>query len=211
MLSNDWLQPMPRSAAAEPDGKAIGVRGSAETLLGCRMVAVLKCMFDTRAFNLILDEGFPLESLKDRVTAYAAHVQRDEISNTKNLERRSALLQIFKDVVSASVPTDSLVLSVSRLGEARLGGERVIPTESAVWGVSRWGEAKWTGNDNLYTPIKTSLDTLNKRKPNNVQDALIGETSIKGGYVLVTDDTDLVKVTKGYGGTCASLEELLRQ
>lgn len=175
------------------------------------MDAVLKCMFDTRAFNLIIDKGFPLESLKDRVAAYATHVQRDEISNTRNPERRSALLHVFKEVVSESVPTGSVVLGVSRLGEACLGGERVVPTESAVWGVSRWGEAKWTADDNLYAPIKTSLDALNNGKRNNVQDALIAETSIKGGYVLVTDDTDLVEVTKGYGGKCVSLEELLRQ
>ncbi len=175
------------------------------------MDAVLKCMFDTRAFNLILDGGFPLESLKDRVVAYATQIQRDEISNTKNSERRSALLQVFKDVVSESVSTDSVVLGVSRLGEARLGGERVVPTESAVWDVSRWDEAKFTANDNLYTPIKTGLDTMNKGKRNNVQDALIAETSIKGGYVLVTDDTDLIEVTKQYGGKCTSLEELLRQ
>jgi hypothetical protein len=175
------------------------------------MDAVLKCMFDTRAFNLILDKGFPLESLKDCVTAYATHIQRDEISNTRNPERRSALLHVFKEVVSESVPTDSVVLGVSRLGEACLGGKRVVPTESAVWGVSRWGEAKWTANDNLYTPIKISLDALNDGKRNNMQDALIAETSIKGGYTLVTDDTHLVEVTKGYGGKRMSLEELLSQ
>lgn len=172
---------------------------------------MLKCMFDTRAFNLILDKDFPLESLKDHVTAYATHVQRDEISNTKNLERRVALLQIFKNVVSESVPTESLVLGVSRLGEARLGGGRIVPTESAVWDVSRCDEAKWPSSDNLYTQIKTNLDALNKGKRNNVQDALIAETSIKGGYILVTDDTDLVEVTKEYGGKCMSLDELLSQ
>ena len=175
------------------------------------MDVVLKCMFDTRAFNLILDKSFPLENLKDHVTAYATHIQRDEISNTKNPERRLALLQIFKNVVSQSVPTESLVLGVSRLGEARLGGERIVPTESAVWDVSRWDEAKWPSSDNLYTPIKTSLDARNKGKRNNVQDALIAETSIKGGYILVTDDTDLVEVTKEYGGKCMSLDELLSQ
>ncbi len=170
----------------------------------------LKCMFDTRAFNLILDGLFPLESLKGRLTAYSTHIQRDEINNTKNPERRADLLQVFKDVVSESVPTDSLVLGVSSIGEARLGGERVVPTESAVWGVSRWGEAKWTANDNLFTPIKASLDTLNKGKRNNVQDALIAEASIKGDYLLVTDDVDLIEVTKRYGGKCISPEELLR-
>ena len=172
---------------------------------------MLKCMFDTRAFNLILDKNFPLESLKDRVTAYATHIQRDEISNTKNLEQRLALVQIFKNVVSESVPTESLVLGVSRLGEARLGGERIVPTESAVWDISRCDEAKWPSSDNLYTQIKTNLDALNKGKRNNVQDALIAETSIKGGYILVTDDTDLVEVTKEYGGKCMSLDELLSQ
>lgn len=170
--------------------------------------APLKCMFDTRAFNLILDGPFPIDDLKDRVVAYATHIQRDEINNTKDLERQSALLRVFKEVVSESVPTDSLVLGVSRIGQARLGGERIVPTESAVWGVSRWDEAKWTANDNLYTPIKADLDKLNKSKSNNVQDALIAETSIKGGYVLVTDDTHLIEVAKRYGGKCISLEEL---
>jgi hypothetical protein len=174
-------------------------------------VAPLKCMFDTRAFNLILDGPFPIDNLKDLVIAFATHIQRDEITNTKNLERKSALLRVFKEIVSESVPTDSLVLGVSRLGEARLGGERIVPTKSAVWCVSRWGKAKWTANDNLYTPIKADLDKLNKSKSNNMQDALIAETSIKGGYVLVTDDTHLIEVTKRYGGRCISLEELLAE
>ena len=175
------------------------------------MDAAIKYMFDTRAFNLILDGPFPLENLKGDVAVYATHIQRDEIQNTKNPVRRAALLQVFNDVVSRSVPTGSLVLGASRIGEARLGGERVNPTDSAVWGVSRWGEAKWTANDNLYAPIKANLDTLNKSKSNNIQDALIAETSIKGGYVLVTDDLDLIEVTKVYGGKCISLEELQRQ
>ena len=102
-----------------------------------------------------------------------------------------------------------MVVGVSRVGAARVGGGRVVPTESMVWGVSRWGEAKWTGNDNLYTPIKADLDALNKSKRNNVQDALIAETSIKGGYVLVTDDTHLIEVTKRYGGRCMSIDELV--
>ena len=175
------------------------------------MAVTLKCMFDTRAFNLMLDGPFPLENLKDGVAAYATHIQRDEINNTKNLERRSALLQVFKDVVSESVPTESLVVGVSRIGEARVGGERVVPTESLVWGISRWGAARWSSSDNLCTPIKANLDALNKSKRNNVQDALIAETSIKGGYVLVTDDTDLSDVTNRYGGKCISLQELQRQ
>ncbi len=168
-----------------------------------------KCMFDTRAFNLVLDESFPVAKLRNLIAAYATHIQRDEISNTKNPERRASLLQVFKELVLESVPTDSLVVGVSRVGEARVGGGRVVPTESAVWGVSRWDEAKWTSEDNLCVPMKADLDKLNKNKANNVQDALIAETAIKGGYVLVTDDAHMIEVAKRYGGKCMSLGELL--
>ena len=175
------------------------------------MSAPLKCMFDTRAFNLMLDGPVAVEALKGRVRAYATHIQRDEINNTKDSERRAALLQVFSDVVAESVPTDSLVIGVSRVVAARLGGERVVPTASAVWDVSRWDQASWGANDNLYSTLKADLDKLNKNKRNNVQDALIAKTSIKGLYVLITDDADLIEVTKRYGGRYLSLEELLRQ
>ena len=156
---------------------------------------LLKCMFDTNVFNRILDGVISLQTLTGRFVAYATHIQRDEINNTKNPERRAALTQVFGDVVTDSLPTDSFVLGVSRLGEARLGGERVVPTSSAVWNVSRWGEANWTADDNVYSALKAELDELNRNKPNNMQDALIAETSVKQGFVLVTDDPDLATVT----------------
>ena len=171
---------------------------------------MLKCMFDTNVFNHILDDVILPLTLKGRFVAYATHIQRDEINNTKNPDRRAALAQAFADVVSDSLPTDSFALGVSRLGEARLGGERVVPTSSAVWNVSRWDEANWTADDNIYSVLKAELDELNGNKPNNTQDALIAETSVKQGFVLVTDDTDLATVTKKYGGKCLSVAELLR-
>ncbi len=175
------------------------------------MTRALKCMFDTNVFNRIVDEEIALESLNDRVTAYATHIQRDEINNTTNVERKAVLTKVFRDVVAASDPTDTFVVGVSRLGEARLGGEREVPTASAVWGVSRWGEANWSAEDDLFSVLKSELDKLNKKKPNNIQDALIAETSIKGKYVLVTEDGDLATVTKKFGGKCLSVGELLDQ
>lgn len=169
----------------------------------------LKYMFDTNVFNRVLDGVISLQTLTGRVVAYATHIQRDEINNTTNPDRRAALAQVFREVVTESLPTDSFVLDASRLDEARLGGERVVPTESAVYGVSRYGQAKYGAEDNLYTALKGRLDKINRNKPNNVQDALIAETSIKGGHVLVTDDTDLAAVTKQYGGQCISVVELL--
>ena len=167
-----------------------------------------KYMFDTNVFNRMLDGVISLQTLTGRVVAHATHIQRDEINNTKNPDRRAALAQVFGDVVAESTPTDTFVLGVSRLGEARLGGERVVPTSSAVWDVSRWDQAKRGTDDNVYSALKAGLDRI-KNKPNNVHDALIAETSIKGSYVLVTDDTNLAAVTKKYGGQCLSVCELL--
>ncbi len=165
-------------------------------------------MFDTNVFNRILDGVISLHTLTGRVEVYATHVQRDEINNTRNPARRAALAQVFVDAVTGSLPTDSFVLDVSRLDEARLGGERVVPTESAVYGVSRYGHARYS-EDNLYSALKNRLDAINGAKPNNVQDALIAETSIKSGHVLVTDDSDLAEVTKEYGGQCVCVADLL--
>ena len=68
---------------------------------GCRMGGTISCMFDTNVFNRIVDEDIALESLVGRVTAYATHIQRDEINNTKNVERRAVLAKSFDDVVVA--------------------------------------------------------------------------------------------------------------
>lgn len=175
------------------------------------MGGTINCMFDTNVFNRIVDEDIALKSLVGRVTAYATHIQRDEINNTKDVERRARLAKTFGDVVAATDPTASFVIGASRLGEARLGGERVVPTTSAVWDVSRWNEAEWGDEDDLYSALKSDLDKLNQNKPNNVHDALIAETSIKADYVLVTNDAHLAAVTKKYGGKCLSVGELLEQ
>ncbi len=166
-------------------------------------------MFDTNVFNRILDGVISIQTLTGRVAAYATHIQCDEINNTTNPDRRAALAHVFAEVVTEFSPTDSSVLDVSRLDEARLGGERVIPTESAVYGVSRYGHAKYSSEDDLYSALKSRLDEINGSKHNNVHDALIAETSIKRGHVLVTDDADLGAVTKDYGGQCLSVAELL--
>src|ERR1051325_1906874 len=123
-------------------------------------------MFDTVVFNRILDGAIQLSALTDRIEVHATHVQRDEIEQTTDPNRRTALMQIFHDVVRASQSTASFVLGASRLGEARLGGERVVPTPSAVYGVSEYGHANYTQNDNLYLPIRLHLDELNAKKPN---------------------------------------------
>lgn len=167
-------------------------------------------MFDTNVFNHILDGMAELSGFVGRAKFYATHVQIDELRKTSNEERRAALFRVFEEVTNIKVPTESFVLDVSRLDEAKLGWKQPVPTESAVWGVSKWGQSKWTSPDNLYEPIKAKLDELNKSKPNNVEDALIAETAIKNGFTFVTHDGDLFRITTEFGGACSNIHQLLK-
>ena len=148
-----------------------------------------RCIFDTNIFNHILDGEIPVETFGDQVNACATHIQRDEINNTQNDERREALANTFTDVIPNI--------------------ENIVSTGSAVWGVSKWGQSKWTGDD-LYMTLKLALDK-EKRKKNNIQDALIADTAIKGKYVLVTDDGPLKRVAEQHGCECWTLSEMLAQ
>jgi predicted nucleic acid-binding protein len=165
-------------------------------------------MFDTNVFNRILDGGISPSTLSGYVVAYATHVQRDELQRTRDPARREALTRVFRDITTDSVATSSAVVGVSRIDECRSGGDRVVPTTSAVYGVSQYGGTRY--GDGFCSALRSALDNI-KRKPNNIQDALIAETAIKGGLVLVTDDADLAAVAKQYGGACLSVPELLQR
>ncbi len=167
-------------------------------------------MFDTNVFNHVVDGMAELSGFVGRAKFYATHVQIDELKNTSNDARRGALLKVFEEITNIRVPTESFVLGSSRLGEAKLGGEQPITTESAVWGVSKWGKCKWTASDNLYKPIKLELDRLNQSKPNNVQDSLIAETSIKNGFTLVAHDRDLFLITTRFGGAVSNIHDVIK-
>ena len=168
-------------------------------------------MFDTNVFNYILDGKVDVVQLIGKARFFATHVQLDEIKNTRNLERREQLLKVFEDVMDTKVATESLVLGVSRLGEAKLSGEPIVPTESAVWDISKWNQAKWSSEDGYYEPLKRRLDQLNGSKFNNIHDALIAETSIKNGFTLVTHDNDLFKVVTQFGGACANFQQVIKE
>ncbi len=171
----------------------------------------LKCMFDTNVFNRILDGELSLAALGQDVIAHATHVQRDELQKTRDEARRQGLLRVFREAVTDSVKTKTFVLDVSRLDEGKVTTERMVPTSSAVYGVSPYGESKYGGEDSgLYSTLRGELDRL-EEKENNVHDALIADTAIKGGYVLITDDGNLAKVTKQHGGVCLSVKDLSQQ
>lgn len=176
------------------------------------MTENLRCyMFDTNIFSHMLDGGVDALEISGKARYVVTHIQRDEIQRTSDPDRRSRLLGVFHVVTEGTVPTESFVLNVSRLDEAKLGSESIVPTESGVWGVSQWGQFKWPSEDSLYGLIKSRLDQLNKGKKNNIQDALIAETAIKNGFTLVTDDQDLTTVTVEMGGNVIGLGELFKE
>ena len=138
-------------------------------------------MFDTVAFNRVVEYDVIDSLYHKNLLVYATHVQKDEIDKTQNPDKKSQLLRVFRKI------------------------PKIVPTESAVWNRSKWNEAKWSSDD-LYEKIKAELDSI-KEKSNNDYDALIADTSIKNRFTLVTDDKNLCETTRKFGGNCASFVE----
>ena len=143
-------------------------------------------MLDTTVFNHLLKGDVEPSSVPNHLQLFVTHVQQNEIQNTRNSDRRQALLTVFTAVDSTQVPT-----------------------ASAVWGVSEWGEAEWGSEDGLFESLLEKLNEKNKSKNNNARDVLIAETAIRRNFILVTDDGDLAEVVRDTGGTVIGLAQLL--
>ncbi|PWB81404.1 MAG: hypothetical protein C3F08_02000 [Candidatus Methylomirabilota bacterium] len=145
-------------------------------------------MFDTNIFNRILDGAVEIGRFRGEAHFYATHVQLDELKATSNVQRRQQLLAVFEEVAGNNqISTESFVLNVSCLNEAKLGNEK----------------------DDLFSRIKTELDKKNGSKPNNIQDVLIAETALKNGFTLVTHDSDLFFVATKFDAACANLYQVM--
>lgn len=135
----------------------------------------MKCMVDTNIFNRLIDGTLSTEDLPAQAKFFATHIQSDEPNATMDVERRARLLGRFETLVDEVVPTESLVLDLSRLDYCRLG------------------------DSDLYGTIKVDLDRRNGGKANNVQDALIAEVAITNGFTLFAADSDLAEAAKIHG------------
>jgi predicted nucleic acid-binding protein len=142
-------------------------------------------MFDTNIFNSILDGEIEIE-LFNRFKLYVTHIQSDELTSTKNIQRRGRLTEIFK-----KIPQEKML------------------TESGVWNISSWDDFKWSDpNDHLLEGILAEMDSQ-KKKPNNQQDSLIAETALRNNLVLVTNDEILRDTMKRFNGKSIELQEFL--
>jgi len=130
---------------------------------------------DTNIINWLVDGRLQLNDLPRDEAFTATHVQRDELMKTKDEQRRAQLLTKFESTVQVEMPTESVVLDISRVGLAKLSDGR------------------------LYDSLRNGLDALNGGKSNNGYDALIAEVAIENSWVLLTADSDLAKVAEQHG------------
>ena len=86
----------------------------------------------------------------------------------------------------------------------------LFPTESAIVGISRCDLSKCSEEYGLYDRIFEQLEKEKPRHRGNIKDALIGETAIKTGITLVTDDIALRETVKELGGVAIHLRDFLK-
>lgn len=136
-----------------------------------------KFMFDTNIFGKILKMNSPSNLLVGKHQYFIIHIQKDELETLNNERIRDRLMSAFRLVPQTLLPTESAIIGISRADMTKVGGGLV------------------------YTHI---FEELSKRKPeqreNNSKDALIAETALKNGFVLVTDDKALKEVVLKIGG-----------
>jgi rRNA-processing protein FCF1 len=140
-------------------------------------------MFDTNIFNHVLDGRIDIGSFNKRHHYYTTHIQDDEVCATKDPLRRANLKALFENTTH-------------------------VTTESAVVGISRIDRSKISDGD-LYKRLLGELNRL-ERKDNNPKDALIAETAIKNGHILVSDDHNLREATMKMGGRAISLGDFIQ-
>ena len=132
-------------------------------------------MVDTCIINRLIDGFLSTADFRADAALFATHIQVDELSKTRDEERRKRLLTRFSTLVDS-----------------------VVNTDSGCWDVSRWDSFNWSDGD-LFGRLKADLDSRNKKKVNNTHDALIAEAAIVNGYTLLTADSDLAEVATKHG------------
>lgn len=130
---------------------------------------------DTNIINWLVDGRLESNDLPNDGVFIVTHVQRDELTKTKDEKRRRQLLMMFDNTIEVEVPTESMVVGIWRVGLAKVSDGK------------------------LYDSLRNELAALNKGKPNNSYDALIAEVAIKNEWTLLTADGDLAKVAEQHG------------
>jgi hypothetical protein len=87
----------------------------------------IKVMFDTNIFNRLLDGKIEVDELESEENDYyVTHIQMDELNKCPDKERRGSLLRIFEEIYQKEIPTESVVLGVSRFNKAKFGDGKIL-------------------------------------------------------------------------------------
>jgi predicted nucleic acid-binding protein len=148
-------------------------------------------MLDTNVFNRALAGEIPPSAFSGR-PIFTTHIQRNELENTPDNDKRERLLETFK----AFDPTN-------------------VPTSSFVFDVSEWDMACWSDDDGVWEAILARIKELDRaagKRPlplNQERDATVAETAIKLRLTLLTNDRTLSAVVGEFGGKALGLDALL--
>lgn len=151
-------------------------------------------IFDTNAFNSLLDdEGVSFESIS-KLNIYASYVQLKELNATKNQARRKKLVNCFHEAVSQKKPIETQIFPL-------------------VFGEQKFGDGTFEEIRDMLNDSAERLSSKKKRQKlaNNAFDALIGEVAEKNNYILVTGDNDFSKIMKQRGVSSLKYEEFKLQ
>lgn len=88
-----------------------------------------KIIFDSNIYDLIAEGSLNINILfgkKEDFEFYITHIQTDEISKCPDEDKRAKLFLFITKVSPIVIPTNSFVLGLSRLGEARLGDTKLL-------------------------------------------------------------------------------------
>jgi predicted nucleic acid-binding protein len=137
-------------------------------------------MLDTNVFNGLVRGDYSL-SIFSNHRLVATGIQRDELNNTPDAEKRARLLGRFDSIRPDVLPAASFAFGI----------------EGAGWDQAMWKDG--SGNIDRMRHRRQQLDRR-PRPLNQERDILIAETAIKAGAVLVTGDANLRRVTEEFGG-----------
>jgi predicted nucleic acid-binding protein len=134
-------------------------------------------MLDTNIFSNLVNGCLPLAQLPSDGRFWATHVQLEELSETKDVERRAELIAKFYEL-TPETRNAAFALDVKGAG---------------------CDQAELRENPSVWLSLKNALDAKNNGHKNNGEDTCIAEAAHFHGCVLITGDSDLAAVAESEG------------
>ncbi|MFH1432579.1 MAG: hypothetical protein ABIG84_05145 [archaeon] len=133
----------------------------------------LKIIFDSNVYDEIVSGNLNLNTInKEKYEFYITHIQSDEISSCPDNEKRQVLTLFLLKIAPIIIPTESIVLDVSRFGEAKFGDGQLL--EKLKIGNSKHTKDALIGE----TAIKNKLILVTNDKKMNIRVNLNGGKAI---------------------------------